>query len=138
MVLHATLHAPVRAIVHTSRGGIRRLFSFVVLTVLGLATLMPLPAMAMLTDQPLTPFAIAAPSNQSDRKAKADVKAEGARSRLESAVGELSGGPGQQLKGKAKQSQATAMDATQNLKDGATSVAKKISKAATDLGNDRS
>ena len=56
MVLHSTLHAPVRAIVHTFRGGIRRLFSFVVLTVLGLATLMPLPAMAMLTDQPLIPF----------------------------------------------------------------------------------
>ena len=138
MALHASLHGTVRAVVCADRRGVRRVYSFMVLTALGLGTLMPLPAMAMPTDQPSTPFAIAAPSNQSDRKAKADAKAEGARGRLESAVDELSGDPGHQVKGNAKQAQATAMEASENLKKGAKSVAKTIGKAATDLGGDRS
>jgi uncharacterized protein YjbJ (UPF0337 family) len=71
-------------------------------------------------------------SNQADAKAK---EVEG---KLESAVGEVTGDLGYQIKGKAKQVQASAMNAAENLKEGAKSVAKKIGDAADDIANDKS
>ena len=71
-------------------------------------------------------------SNQADAKAK-DVEG-----KLESAVGEVTGDLGYQIKGKAKQVQASAMNAAENLKEGAKSVAKKIGDAADNIANEKS
>jgi uncharacterized protein YjbJ (UPF0337 family) len=62
---------------------------------------------------------------------KADAKAKEVEGKLESAYGELTGDTGHQIKGKAKQVQASAMNAAENLKEGTKSVAHKIGDAAT-------
>ena len=93
-------------------------------------TLMPLPAMAITTDHHT--IALATMSNKTDAKAK---EVEG---KLESAAGELTGDVGHQIKGKAKQVQASAMNAAENLKEGAKSVAKTIGDAADNVANDHS
>jgi len=56
----------------------------------------------------------------------ADAKAKEVEGKLESAAGELTGDCGHQIQGKAKQVQASAMNAVENLKEGAKSVAHAI------------
>ncbi|MCP9800603.1 CsbD family protein [Synechococcus sp. RedBA-s] len=67
-----------------------------------------------------------------------DASAKDAEGKLESAYGELTGDAGHQIKGKAKQVQASAMHTADNLKQGAKTVAKSISKAADNLTDDLS
>jgi len=126
---------------------VRRLYFFLALAALGLSLLMPLPAMALpaiplpamaLPDIAMTvnhryiPIALATMDN------KADAKAKEVEGRLESAYGELTGDTGHQIKGKAKQVQASAMNAAENLKEGTKSVAHKIGYAATGKAKDHS
>ncbi|WP_323355279.1 CsbD family protein [Cyanobium gracile] len=66
---------------------------------------------------------------------KADAAAKDAEGKLESALGELTGDTGHQIKGKAKQVQASAMNAAEDLKDGAKAVAQKVSDAAAKLAD---
>ena len=66
---------------------------------------------------------------------KADALAKDAEGKLESALGELTGDTGHQIKGKAKQVQASAMNAAEDLKDGARAVAQKVSDAAAKLAD---
>ncbi len=68
---------------------------------------------------------------------KADAMAKDAEGRLEAALGELTGDTGHQIKGKAKQVQASAMNAAEDLKEGAKAVAKKVSDAATGRADDQ-
>ncbi|MCT0217429.1 CsbD family protein [Synechococcus sp. CS-1329] len=67
-----------------------------------------------------------------------DASTKDAEGKLESAYGELTGDAGHQIKGKAKQVQASAMNTADNLKQGAKTVAKGISKAADNLADDLS
>ncbi len=60
---------------------------------------------------------------------KSDAAAKDAEGKLESAYGELTGDPGHQIKGKAKQVQASAMNVAEDLKQGAKAVGKKIADA---------
>ena len=104
---------------------------------LGLTLLMPLPAMAlpaiaMTVDHRYIPIALATMDH------KADAKAKEVEGKLESAYGELTGDTGHQIKGKAKQVQASAMNAAENLKEGTKSVAHKIGDAATGKAKDHS
>ena len=108
---------------------LHRFVSFLAVAALGFIALMPLPAMAMPTDH-LT-IAFATKSNKVDAKTK---EVEGKR---QSAAGELTGDTGQQIKGKAKQVQASAMNTGENPKDGAKSVAKKIGDAADTIAKDK-
>jgi len=64
-----------------------------------------------------------------------DAKAKEVEGKLESAAGELTGDVGHQIKGKAKQVQASAMNAVENLKEGTKSVAHAISNAADDIAD---
>lgn len=66
---------------------------------------------------------------------KVDAAAKETEGRLESAVGELTGDTGHQVKGKAKQVQASAMNAVEDLKQGARSVADKVGDAANKLAD---
>lgn len=73
---------------------------------------------------------------------RADAAAKDVEGKLESAYGELTGDTGHQIKGKAKQVQASAMKAAEDLKEGAKSVARsvaqKIGEAAEKMENDLS
>jgi uncharacterized protein YjbJ (UPF0337 family) len=60
----------------------------------------------------------------------ADATAKEVEGKLESAAGELTGDVGHQIKGKAKQVQASAMNAVENLKEGTKTVAHAIGNAA--------
>ncbi len=60
---------------------------------------------------------------------KIDAAAKDAEGKLESAYGELTGDPGHQIKGKAKQVQASAMNVAEDVKEGARSAGKKIADA---------
>ena len=64
-----------------------------------------------------------------------DAKAKEVEGKLESAAGELTGDVGHQIKGKAKQVQASAMNAVENLKEGTISVAHAISNAADNIAD---
>jgi uncharacterized protein YjbJ (UPF0337 family) len=64
-----------------------------------------------------------------------DAKAKEVEGKLESAAGELTGDVGHQIKGKAKQVQASAMNAVENLKEGTKSVANAISNAADNIAD---
>lgn len=103
--------------------------SFAALAILLCSMLSPWPAMAMASDHAIHPITFATMSN------KVDAVAKDAEGRLESAYGEISGDAGHQIKGKAKQVQASAMNAAEDLKDGAQSVAKKASDAAGKLAD---
>ncbi len=81
------------------------------------------PAIAMVDSPLLTTTVLATMSNKTDAAAK---NAEG---KLESSYGEISGDTGHQIKGKSKQVQASAMNAAEDVKDGARSVGKKIADA---------
>ena len=65
----------------------------------------------------------------------ADAKAKEVEGKLESAAGELTGDVGHQIMGKAKQVQASAMNAVENLKEGTKSVAHTISNAADNIAD---
>ena len=106
---------------------VHRLAPFFALLALVFATLMPLPAMAIPALSNVSPLALGTMTKHDKAKAK---EVEG---KLESALGELTGDTGHQIKGKVKQVQASAMDAAENLKDGAKSMAKKIGNAADDV-----
>jgi uncharacterized protein YjbJ (UPF0337 family) len=77
-------------------------------------------------------MSIRAMPNRSDASAK---KAEG---KLAAAYGDLTGDAGHQVKGNAKQIQASAMDAAGDLKPGAQSVAHKVAGSADPLAADLS
>jgi len=88
------------------------------------------PQMAMAQSTPsIHPTVIAAMSDKMNAKAK---ETEG---KLESAYGELSGDAGHKLKGQAKQVQASAMKATEAVKDGTKDVARKASDASDKLAD---
>lgn len=90
-----------------------------------------MPPQALANTHPLTtiPLASATMSNRLDAQSK---DAEG---KLESAYADLTGDTGHQVKGKAKQMQASAMNAAEDLKEGAKSLAKKAADAASDLAD---
>jgi len=67
-----------------------------------------------------------------------DTAAKDAEGKLEAAYGDLTGDTGHQIKGKAKQVQASAMNAAEDLKQGAKSVAEKVADAADQLAADLS
>lgn len=67
---------------------------------------------------------------------KVDAAAKDAEGRLESAIGDITGDTGHQIKGKAKQVQASAMNMTEDLKQAAQSVAKTVSHAAEKVAED--
>ncbi|MGB5135785.1 MAG: CsbD family protein [Prochlorococcaceae cyanobacterium] len=67
-----------------------------------------------------------------------DAAAKDAEGKLEAAYGDLTGDTGHQIKGKAKQVQASAMNAAEDLKQGAKSVAEKVADAADQLAADLS
>lgn len=81
------------------------------------------PAMAMFSHpvHPSTTFAA--------MSKKFDAAAKDAEGKLESAYGELTGDTGHQIKGKAKQVQASAMNVADEIKEGARSAGKKIADA---------
>ncbi len=58
-----------------------------------------------------------------------DAAAKDSEGKLESAYGDLSGDTGHQIKGKGKQVQASAMNAAEDVKEGARSAGKKIADA---------
>ena len=121
---------------------VNRFVSFLALTAVGFALLIPLPAvalpamalptMAISADHRFIPIALATMDH------KADAKAKEVEGKLESAYGELTGDTGHQIKGKAKQVQASAMNAAENLKEGTKSVGQKIGDAATGKTKDHS
>jgi uncharacterized protein YjbJ (UPF0337 family) len=67
---------------------------------------------------------------------KVDAAAKDAEGKMESALGDITGDKGHQIKGQAKQVQASAMNATENLKEAAQSLAKKVSHAAEKISDD--
>ena len=69
---------------------------------------------------------------------KIDAAAKDAEGRMESAIGDITGDTGHQIKGKAKQVQASAMNAAEDLKQAAQSVATKVSHAAEKVADDLS
>jgi uncharacterized protein YjbJ (UPF0337 family) len=69
---------------------------------------------------------------------KIDAAAKDAEGRMESALGDITGDPGHQIKGKAKQIQASAMNVAENIKQAGQSVAEKISNASKNVVNDLS
>ncbi|WP_233129937.1 CsbD family protein [Synechococcus sp. 1G10] len=84
-------------------------------------TVFPAPAQALVHIHAPFPIAFAAMSN------KFDAAAKDAEGKLESAYGELTGDTGHQIKGKAKQVQASAVNTAEDLKQGAKAAAKKVS-----------
>lgn len=69
---------------------------------------------------------------------KSKANAIDAEGKLESAYGELTRDLGHQIQGKAKQVQAAAMNATDDLKEGAKAIKEKIRDAANQVADDLS
>jgi uncharacterized protein YjbJ (UPF0337 family) len=69
---------------------------------------------------------------------KAKAKAKDVEGKLESAYGELTDDKGHQLKGKAKQVEASAMNAAEDLKEGAKAAKKNLGDAAEKVADDLS
>ncbi len=108
----------------------RRLLSLAAVAALVVTLMLQWPATAMASHAPsTTPIVIAAMTDKMSAKAK---EAEG---KMQSAYGEVTGDTGQQIKGKAKQVQASAMNAKEAVKDGAKSVARKASDASDKLAD---
>jgi uncharacterized protein YjbJ (UPF0337 family) len=89
--------------------------------------LMPLPAVAMTNNHAITPQILATMAQKMNAKAK---ETEG---KVQSAYGEITGKPSEQIKGKFKQVQGSAKGAQQDIKQGAKSIAEKVSDAAGTL-----
>ncbi|CAK6692477.1 hypothetical protein BBFGKLBO_01242 [Synechococcus sp. CBW1107] len=106
--------------------------SLMALAITLVTMLIPLTGSAMAMTPLTHPIAFATMSNKMDAAAK---EAEG---KLESAYGELTGDTGHQIKGKAKQVQASAMNTAENLKKGAQSVARNVRDAAGQVADDLS
>lgn len=66
---------------------------------------------------------------------KIDATAKDAEGKMEADYGELTGDKGHQIQGKAKQVQAAAMNAAEDIKEGARKAAQKLSDAAGDLAD---
>jgi uncharacterized protein YjbJ (UPF0337 family) len=94
-----------------------------------IALLKPLPAMALASYNAPGSTPMATMSFVAAMPNKAKAVAKDAEGKVESAVGELTGDTKRQIKGKAKQGQASAMKAGEDLKEGAQSVAKKVGDA---------
>jgi len=104
------------------------------LVITTMSLLKPLPAMALVS--PLTPgsYAVATVSMATvpvvaSMSNQAKAAAKDTEGKLEAAYGDLTGNTGRQIKGKGKQVQASAMNAGEDLKEGAKSVAKKVGDA---------
>jgi uncharacterized protein YjbJ (UPF0337 family) len=69
---------------------------------------------------------------------KIKATAKDAEGKLESAYGDLTGDTGHQIKGKAKQVHAAAMNAAEDLKEGAKDAKKKLSDAADEAADNLS
>lgn len=85
--------------------------------------LSPQPAMAMGNHAVNLSTPFASMSN------KMDAAAKDAEGKLEAAYGDLTGDTGHQIKGKAKQVQASAMNVAEDIKEGARSAGKTIADA---------
>jgi uncharacterized protein YjbJ (UPF0337 family) len=108
----------------------RRLLSLASMAALVISLMIQWPAAAMASQAPsITPIALATMSDKMNAKAK---ETEG---KLESAYGEITGDAGHQVKGKAKQVQASAMNAAEAVKDSAKAVARKASDASDKLAD---
>lgn len=108
----------------------KRLFTLASMAALVVSLMIQWPTTAMASHAPsLTPIAIATMSNKMNAKAK---EAEG---KMESAYGEITGDTGHQVKGKAKQVQASAMNAAEAVKDGTKAAARKASDATDKLAD---
>ncbi len=108
----------------------RRLLSLASVAALVVTLMLQWPATAMASQaHSITPITIAAMTDKMSAKAK---EAEG---KMQSAYGEVTGDTGQQMKGKAKQVQASAMNAKEAVKDGTRSAARKASDASDKLAN---
>ncbi|EDY37502.1 CsbD-like family [Cyanobium sp. PCC 7001] len=90
----------------------------------------PLAGTALAASQQPQPITLLTMSN------KLDATAKNAEGRLESAYGELTGDTGHQIKGKAKQVQASAMNLAEDVKDAAKSAGKNVSDAAGKMADD--
>lgn len=106
--------------------------SLMALAVMLFTMLIPLTGSAMAVTHLTHPIAFATMSN------KMDAAAKDAEGKLESAYGELTGDAGHQIKGKAKQVQASAMNTAENLKKSAQSVARNVRDAAGKVADDLS
>jgi uncharacterized protein YjbJ (UPF0337 family) len=107
----------------------RRLLSLASMAALVISLMIQWPAMAMASHaSSITPVTIATMSDKMGAKAKE------AAGKMESAY-EITGDPGRQVKGKAKQVQASAMNAKEAVKDGTKAAARKASDAADKLAN---
>jgi uncharacterized protein YjbJ (UPF0337 family) len=91
--------------------------------------LMPLPAAAIINNHAITPQILVTIAQKIDAKAK---ETEG---KVQSAYGELTGKPSEQIKGKVKQVQGSAKATQQDIKQGAKSIAEKVSDAAGNLAD---
>ncbi|MCP9860195.1 CsbD family protein [Cyanobium sp. Cruz-8D1] len=110
----------------------RRLLSLASVAALVVTLMIQWPATAMASHaSSITPIAIAI-ATMSD---KMSAKAKETEGKLESAYGEITGDPGHQVKGKAKQVQASAMNATEAVKDGTKALARKASDASDKLAD---
>jgi uncharacterized protein YjbJ (UPF0337 family) len=108
----------------------RRLLSLASVAALVVTLMIQWPATAMASHtSSITPITIATMSDKMSAKAK---EAEG---KMQSAYGEVTGDTGQQIKGKAKQVQASAMNAKEAVKDGTKAVARKASDASDKLAD---
>lgn len=93
------------------------------------ALLKPLPALALAVYDAPSASPLATMSTVAAMPNKAKAAAKDMEGKLQSAAGELTGDTESQIKGKAKQGQASAMKAGEDLKEGAKSVAKKVGDA---------
>jgi len=97
--------------------------------------LAPLPAMASAqqlgaaSNGVLAMSTLAAMSTVASLSGKAKAAAKDTEGKVESAYGDLTGDKGRQVKGAAKQLQGSAMNAGEDVKEGAKSVAKKVGDA---------
>jgi uncharacterized protein YjbJ (UPF0337 family) len=108
----------------------KRLFSLASMAALVISLMIQWPAMAMASQaRSISPVAFASMTDKMGAKAKE------AQGKMESAYGEITGDTGHQVKGKAKQVQASAMNAKEAVKDGTKAAARKASDATDKLAN---
>lgn len=93
-----------------------------------LSLLKPLPAMASASNAVAT-VSVTSVSTLATMSNQAKAMAKDTEGKLEAAYGDATGNMGRQVKGKAKQVQASAMKTGDDLKEGAKSVAKKVDDA---------
>jgi len=99
------------------------------LIITAISLMKPLPAMALAFHDAPGSNPIAAMSSVAAMPNRAKAVAKDTEGKLEAAYGDLTGDSERQIKGRAKQGQASAMKAGEDLKEGAKSVAKKVGDA---------